>query len=233
VGGHRRAACLFFCLLLCSCLLALAGCGGGGEGDSSVSTTASTPKSQAKAPDAGETTAEPQGASGPKESGSSKAPEPKSTFTPKPHQDSGGGSDQFKVKGGDNSVQEFGEEAPESELEQAATALHGFLDARAAGDWEAACSYLSAPVAESLEQLAANAKPLKGADCAELLQGLSGGVPASVLAEAAKADVGSLRFEGEQAFLIYRGAHDAVYAIAMAEEGGEWKVAGMSGTPLG
>ena len=55
---------------------------------------------------------------------------------------SGGGSEQFLVKGGDNSIQEFGEESDESELQEAAETVHGFFVARAKGDWEGACSYL-------------------------------------------------------------------------------------------
>jgi hypothetical protein len=230
VGLRRKSACLF--ILACACLPALAGCGGGGE-DSSTSTAASASGSQAGAAGKNETTAKPQAGSGSEESGSSGAQEPKSSFTPKPHHDSGGGSEQFEVKGGDNSVQEFGEEAPEPELEQAASALHDFLDARAAKDWQAACTYLAADTVTQLEQLSAASKQLKGADCGELLQVLSGGIPASTQAAAAEADVGSLRFEGEQAFAIYRGAADMVYAIPMRKEAGEWKAAAMSGAPIG
>jgi hypothetical protein len=233
VGERRRVAGLLL-FLLCSCLLAAAGCGGGGGDDSSASTATSTAPSQAEAPDEGKATREQEDDSSSSDDPPSKQAEPQQgNFTPKPHQDSGGGSEQFEVKGGDNSVQEFGEEAPESEFEQAASALHGFLDARAAGAWDVACSHLSADVAESLQQLAAATKQLESSGCPDLLQALSKGVAASALNEAAEADVGSLRFEGDQAFLIYRGAQDAVYAIAMRKEDGEWKVAGMSGTPIG
>jgi hypothetical protein len=222
---------LWLLAVACLAAVALGGCGGGGDSTASTQSQATT----APTADAG-TTAKSQ-----KEGGSSKGSndqqsgqgQGKSTFTPKPHHDSGGGSAQFKVKGGDNSVQEFGEEGSESELQKAAAALHGFLDSRAEGDFKAACSYLGAEVAKSLQQLATASKQLKGAACPQLLAALSKGAPASVLAESAQADVGSLRHEGEQAFLIYRGARHAVYAISMIEEGGEWKVAGLSGTPLG
>src|SRR6476659_1017933 len=65
------------------------------------------------------------------------APEPR--FTPRAHHDSGGGSQQFITKGGDNSIQEFGSEPSASEFEQAATVLQGALDARAVGAWRVAC----------------------------------------------------------------------------------------------
>jgi hypothetical protein len=52
------------------------------------------------------------------------------------------------------------------------------------------------------------------------------------LAQAAQADVGSLRIEGDRAFVIYRGVHGTVFAISMQREGGAWEVASLSGTPL-
>jgi hypothetical protein len=53
------------------------------------------------------------------------------------------------------------------------------------------------------------------------------------LAKAAKADVGSLRIEGDRAFIVYRGAPKGTfYAISMSKEGGSWKVASLAGTPL-
>jgi hypothetical protein len=216
-------------VLACTAAVALGGCGGGGASTASTQSqaqsTATSATTTAGASKQGEGS---KGGSGPKQ-----PPLEKSTFTPKPHHDSGGGSKQFEVKGGDNSVQEFGEEGSESELQQAATALHGFLDARAEGDFKAACSYLGPETAKSLQQLAAASKGLQGAACPQLLAALSKGVPVSTLAEAAQANVGSLRFEGERAFLIYRGAAKQVYAIAMVKQGGEWKVASLSGTPLG
>ena len=120
-----------------------------------------------------------------------------------------------------------------SERDQAAVALHDFLDARAERNWAAACANLSRDAAKSLRLLAARSPKLQGRGCAATLAALSGDVPTSALAEAAQADVGSLRVEGDRAFLIYRGAHDAAYAILMAREGGAWKVAALSGTPLG
>ena len=156
-----------------------------------------------------------------------------SEFAPKPHNDSGGGSKQFEVKGGDNSVQEFGGEASASELDKAATALHNFLDARAEGNWAATCTYMSKSVVESFEKLAAQSKQLGGASCAAILEKLTN--PAarqSMKAEAEKANVRSLRTEGEQAFVIYTAIGSAILAMPMANEDGDWKVASLAGTPL-
>lgn len=148
------------------------------------------------------------------------------------HQDSGGGSAQFKTKGGDNSVQEFGSEADTAEFDQAAEAVHGFFDARVRDDWEAACSYLAADVAGPLQQLAGKSKELADGGCPETLEAISEGVPQSAFEEAAKADIGSLRVEGDQAFVIYVGANQMVLAMPMKDEDGTWKVASLAGTPL-
>ena len=146
----------------------------------------------------------------------------------KPHQDSGGGSAQFLVKGGDNSVQEFGAEGSESELRAAADALHGFLDARAARNWAAACGYLAKSTAESFQQLATGS----GGSCSANLGALTGKTPTATLREAAVANVGSLRVKGDRGFLIYRGAGAGIYTIAVTREGGAWKVATLGGVPL-
>lgn len=146
---------------------------------------------------------------------------------------SGGGSAQFRSKGGDNSIQEFGEESDESELEEAAEALHGFYVARAEEDWGRACSYLSSSMVTQLEQLAKQSPQLKGKDCAALLHAFTRPLPAAVRRETTLVDAGSLRSEGEQSFLIYRGEGGTVYAMPMKNEDGQWKVGLLAATPLG
>ncbi len=154
-------------------------------------------------------------------------------FTPKHHSDSGGGSARYKVKGADNSVQEFGEEADTSEFDAAAAALHGFLDARAEGNWEATCNYVAKTTTESFEKLAAQAKQFKHKSCAALLEALTNPAAKSELkVEAEQANARSLRTEGERAFILYSGPHGAILAMAMVNEDGDWKVSSLAGTPL-
>jgi hypothetical protein len=156
-----------------------------------------------------------------------------SNFVPKHHHDSGGGSQQYRVKGGDNSVQEFGGEADASERDAAALALHGFLDARAEGNWAAACEYLSKSSVESLEKLAPQTKQSGTSSCAAILKEVTNPAAKRALkAEAAVVDVGSLRIEGERAFVIYTGPKGTVIAVPMTNEGGVWKVASLAGTPI-
>jgi hypothetical protein len=214
----------------------LAACGGGSDSTSTPSTsggsnTSTTETAPAQAKKGQSSQAKTQSKESPKEIHRSEAKEA-SDFAPKHHTDSGGGSKQFEVKGGDNSVQEFGGEADTSELDKAATVLHNFLDARAEKNWAAACTYMSKSMIQSLQQLAGRSQQLKGAGCAAIQEALSGRLPKSEFERAAKADVGSLRIEGERAFVIYRGVEGSIMAMSMAHEGGEWKVAALGGVPL-
>src|SRR3954447_11021184 len=109
--GARSAFALLLVLAACVGSALLAGCGGDGDSTSS----AETPGAGATSPGQG-------------------------AFVPKPHHDSGGGAEQFVVKGGDSSIGELGEEGSEAQRHEAAIALHGFLAARAAREWAAACS---------------------------------------------------------------------------------------------
>jgi hypothetical protein len=237
-GGTRPVAAL---VAAAFAALLLAACGGGSSSSTSGSTstgstgagTASTQREEGTATTGGASKKSGSGGNGGKSSAAAEAKEA-SEFVPRHHHDSGGGATQFKVKGGDNSVQEFGSEADTSELDKAATALHNFLDARAEGDWAAACSYMSKSIVESFEKLASQSKQLGNASCAEILGKLTN--PAAkkeLLAEAAKADAGSLRIEGGRAFVIYTGTDKKTFlAMPMAKEGGSWKVASLAGTPL-
>jgi hypothetical protein len=205
--------------------LALGACG---DGDSGTTDTASTPQS---AQTTGDGKADGQGKAPSSAGEGSPAGSDEGDGAPVEHDDSGGGSAQFRVKGGDNSVQEFGSEASEAEFDEAAAALHDFLDARVEGDWQAACAHLASDVTASLAQVAGNAERLQGKGCAGILEALSTGVPQSGLKEAAVADVGSLRIEGDRAFVIYRGVEGTVFAIPMTDQDG-WKVAALAGTPI-
>jgi len=144
---------------------------------------------------------------------------------------SGGGSSQFRVKGGDNSIQDFGDETSESELEEAAKALHDFYVARAREEWRRACANLSKTVAEQLKLLAERAKRGGQTDCPAALAAITPSLPAEVERETTAVDAGSLRVEGDRGFLIYRDGEGTVYAINMADEG-SWKVGALAGVPL-
>lgn len=155
--------------------------------------------------------------------GNSPGPAQEPTASPESQDDSGGGTAQFRGRG-DNSVQETGSEAGDAEFEQAAAALHGYLDAQAAGRWKAACSYMGSEFRASVEQL--------GGPCAAALEGLSGGPSPAAAREAAVADAGALRIDGNQGFLLFHGAHRRAFFMPMAREGGRWKIAALAASEL-
>jgi hypothetical protein len=150
-----------------------------------------------------------------------------------PLQVSGGGSEQFRSKGSDNSIQEYGDEGGESELQEAAEVVHSFYVARAEEKWDTACSYLAKSNIEQLEQIGSQAPELKDAGCAPILEAFTRPLPAAVQREITTVDAGSFRRDGDQGFLIYYGADQTVYAMPLREEDGSWKVAALSGTTLG
>lgn len=217
--------------------LGIAACGGGDDSDSTSTEAVGQQRAQgdgaSQAGDQAKENGSGEGDSGSADGESQSGGGDASDFVPKQHKDSGGGAEQFKVKGGDNSVQEFGEEADTQEFDAAAVALHNFLDARAEANWAAACQYMSASVTESFEKLGAQAKGIEDTSCAGILEKLTNPAAAqSMKEEAAKANVGSLRIEDEQAFVIYTGIDSTIMAMPMANEDGDWKVASLAGTPL-
>jgi hypothetical protein len=145
----------------------------------------------------------------------------------------GGGSAQFEVSGGDNSVQEYGAEAGESELREAAEAVHSFYVARLGGEWALACSDLSRSTAEGLQQLAEKSPQLKGKGCAGGLDAFTKPLSPSLQRQLTTLDAAALRTEGEQAFLIYTGPPGrTVYAMPLRSEGGEWKLGAITAAAL-
>lgn len=193
-------------------VIGLGACGG----DDDSSSTSSEAASQAQTEDDGTSSSDEPGGS-----------------TPNEHSDSGGGSEQYRVAPGDNSIQDFGKEAGDSEREEAAAALHSYLDARAEGEWAVACTYMAKSVAQSLEKLAQHLKQIGDNSCGGALEKLTNPAAKKVAEEeAAEADVGSLRLEGDSAFVIYTGAEGKVRAMPMTTEGGAWKVSSLTPTSL-
>jgi hypothetical protein len=220
-------------LLAALAAAALAACGGGASTPTSASTQATT-ATRPKSAGAGKTGSKPRGAvpdNRPAPIVAVPHPSPKARVTPL--EVSGGGSAQFKVSGADNSVQEFGSEAGESELSEAAAAVHAFYAARVSEEWARACSYLAKSTTAGLGQLAASSARLEGKGCAGALDALTKPLSPSLQRETTTVDAAALRHDGAQAFLIYTGPPGkTVYAMPLKLEGGEWKLGALSGAEL-
>jgi hypothetical protein len=234
-----------FRIVVAAALAALLALGVSACGDEDDSTTATSPASTRPAPDEGDRKAAGKaGAAGKATSESEEGDDPaEGKPGGSPHQsaaayleeaemdaqqDSGGGSQPFRVPGGDNSIQEYGSEASDSEREEAAIALHAFLAAQANRDWATVCTYLSQKMHEQLEQLAASSGTEKETSCTATLTSLLAGASSGTPEEVRQADVGSLRVEGDSGFILYRGARDTNFTISVVEEDGEWKMGALA-----
>lgn len=142
------------------------------------------------------------------------------------------GSDSFRVPGGDNSIQDFGEEAGVAERAAASRVVVSFLEARARGDWVTVCAEMSAAALQPLERIAARSEQLRGKGCPELLATVTGRLPAASRASTLGAAIDSLRADGERGFALYHGTDGVDYVVPLAEEDGEWKVGSLEPTPL-
>lgn len=226
-----------FIPLLAICFaFAAAGCGSDSPSSAGSATTpSSVPKARAPATAraGAQKASRSAGGSTPGQHEPARSPAgPEPAFQPRTHHDSGGGSQQFEAKGGDSSIQEYGNEPSRSEFEEAAAVLHEYLDARAAGAWRVACQKLAPAAATELVRQLGPATGEAKAGCAQILAGLTAGLPPSALREAAVADVGALRAEGNRGFLLFRGARGQNYFFPMVREWGHWRAAAIAASPL-
>jgi hypothetical protein len=138
----------------------------------------------------------------------------------------GGSSAEFIKPGSKNVAAEFGKEANDAEREAASQVLEGNLQARAAGNWAAQCSSLSAAVQKELEVSPTVVGGGKPVSCAKSLetQAKPESATKEVRANTMTGSVAVLRVKGNKAFALYHGTQGKDYAIPMSKEAGIWKV---------
>jgi hypothetical protein len=226
-------------LAAAACALALAACGGGG-GSSTAETSASggTEGTTAQAPgesgsgggggEKGSNGA--GGGGGGATSGGGGSGGSESATGPGPKK--GERSYAFRTPGGDNSIQEYGDEGRSSDRSEAESSIDALYAAISSGNWAAICEkYLSKKNIEQIELIAEKSPQVKGKSCAEVLSGLNQ-VSGAESPEKPKGGIASLRIEGNTAFAIYRGADGKGYALPLIREGGQWKLTALGPTPL-
>jgi len=242
-------------LAACVAALLLGGCGGGDQGASTGSTTQQPTAANTPPPSRQDTQVEPreekgkqgnkQGNKGGSTAAKGEGPQKQGNTSSKKHLElaripaissapvagSKAPAPGVKtVKGGDNSVQEYGTEADESARRQAAIALAAYLNARAEEDWGAACALLAKKPMEQLERLqgaaAKQGKELGG--CAQTMALLREG-QAQAIEQAKIAEVLSFRGEGDisgdPSYLIFTAPpSQTLFSMPMYLQGGAWKV---------
>jgi hypothetical protein len=144
----------------------------------------------------------------------------------------GSRSDVFRVPGGDNSIQEYGEEQGADERAAAMQPIAALYRALYSGDWNEVCdTYLSSNNVKQIELLAEKSPKLKGKDCADVLSGLNQS-PGVKGPDTPDGGIVSFRSEGDTGFAIYWGIDGKGYAFALKSEGGSWKLTSLAPTPL-
>lgn len=138
------------------------------------------------------------------------------------------GSASFRTPGGDNSIQDYGEEAAAEERAAASAVVAGFMRARAKGNWAAVCGYMANATLKPLEQLASRSPQFKDKDCASMLEVLTGAAPDSTRANTLSGAIDSLRVKGVRGFALYHGTDGQDYYVPLVKEGGGWKVAALA-----
>jgi hypothetical protein len=149
-----------------------------------------------------------------------------------PAAEEGKRSDVFVVPGGDNSIQEYGEEQGDEERTAAMLPIAALYKAQFTGNWSEVCdTYLSANNVEQIKLLTEKSPQLKGKSCAEALSGLTQGTGIKT-PDTPDGGVVSFRVDGETGFAIYWGIDGKGYAFALKSEGGGWKLTSLAPTPL-
>lgn len=205
--GQVKAGALLAPTSVVLALVGPAACGGGSSASSITQNAASTMTSSAPSTTSKADTSQP----------TAKAPRSSGTIP------SGGGAAGFRMRGADNSIPDYGEEASAAERRAAGTALAAYLGALAKGQWPKACPHVASSMRRSLERLASTAKQLKGAGCAGDLNALVARI-SSVRADPFSGALAAFRVKGTQAFALFRGPDRQKYYMPMASEGGAWRV---------
>ncbi len=212
----------------------IAGCGGGGS-STSASAPATSTSTSTSATTTKTTTQKGQEQTTPKQGGGSQRPSGPAPTDPNPLPNQGTSAPAPGVptsKGGDNSIQTYGTEAPAAERIAVAAAAKAFLDSEADGRWAVACTYLPSSTQRKMTRAAKRSPQIKGGGCAAVLGTMLARAPKPLLRSGSQIHVLSLRVKGSQAFVIYRNAAGKAYNLPLRREGGEWKVAALTGVAL-
>lgn len=156
---------------------------------------------------------------------------PRYKVPPNRHKDSGGGSKQFRRPGYDNSIQDSGKEADPETFSVVAAVVHAFLDAQAANDHAELCNYLSSGLIAELLKMAEQSDSIPQ-ECAAVIDVLMVPLNAKAGRRLATADIGSVRVDGDRAFVLYWGAGKERLVLPIVRENGQWRIAALGASPL-
>lgn len=127
-----------------------------------------------------------------------------------------------------------GSEANFTEFEEVSDAVHGYLDARAEGEWELACSYISG-AGQRLLQGSGEKEGDEDTSCPSVLPQHTIGSPGQLRREANLADVGSVRIGGgasSRGEVIYRVAN-SLRVMSISGVSGKWELTSINPMEIG
>ena len=134
------------------------------------------------------------------------------------------GSASFRTPGGDNSIQNFGEEADAAEVDEASATLSGYMEARAKDDWAKQCTLLAQDRGGAARTARHPLAPVQGQGLRGDPRGAAGTAPASTRTNTLTDGIASLRFEDDRGFALYHGTGGVDYFVPMVKEDGQWKI---------
>ncbi len=138
----------------------------------------------------------------------------------------------FLIKGSENKIPKFGEEADGDERGDASEVLEENLEAREAGNWDEQCASLSAAATKGLAEEVAFEGGSNG--CVKDLEAL--GEPKAETQGAREntmtGPIDALRVKGDRGWALYHGAQGKDWAMKMEIEDDEWKVGSLTTTEL-
>jgi hypothetical protein len=214
-------------LAAASCAAVLVACGGGDDSASSTATGAESTVEGGGSAGRGNGSGVKAGAGS---AGFDFSGEPTEHDHPTPVE--GRRADGLRVPGGDNSIQEYGEEQGSEERAAAMAPIAALYRALYHSDWIEVCdAHLSAGNVRQIELIAEQRPKLKGKGCAEALSGLNHAVGRKG-PDTPDGGIVSFRTEGDTGFAIYWGIDGKGYAFALESEGGSWKLTSLAPTPL-
>jgi len=225
MGGARKFSVL---LLAFACAAALSACGGGSSTATTAGGTAQTTTVPAETTEGGGS----KGSSNGGGSGGGGSSEQGSSGAGGESGSSHERSSSFRTKGGDNSIQEFGDEGEAEERAEATKTITTFFSATKDKEWAKVCGVLAAKTAAQMEQFAGKIPKIKSKTCAGVIEVVNSSAPSQARPETIKGPVISLRRKGNEGFALYHGIDGKNYAFPLILEKGEWKMTSLGATPL-
>jgi len=135
-----------------------------------------------------------------------------------------------EFEGGEESIEEFGTEASESEKDTVLVAEQAYLRALAESDFGRACSLASRAAVASLQRVVPpSARPV---GCAEIMGRLLSARAPNVAREQLGGEVVRVRVEGDRSFVVFHAPGARLFVFPMVREQDGWKVSTLTSSIL-